>query len=641
MPEPHAVIYLTNELVQVILHAFLPKWRLTGAETLNDLWLQNGLYHYDVYAYGEISRWSYRQLRGHGFIFVSTRKRIKLADGEVEVDILLKSTFIHGTTKQLETEIGRRRLRLRKGFGDILRKYAFMVSKVLNGSEAETLNDADYKIHRVCGLPAKPPVYGDGCEISYRRDGGTDEKLVSMLDYMIYSANEIHYVGCGDLRTLLKFKKRSEKRFNQVEWHVYDKIVKYIDLPNVRIHNHFVYKASDIMKNVDVSKKRERLLIWDVSTDRIAHTNLEWDAHRGREDRLGEVIATELEGMFALALIKHRIPTNIESYRCVTSHLIPQPGAPHDMFELRNVIRLSGFSWVDRTHIPAYKYINVCSETCRKMVVKYHGTDRGKELKKRLFEYLHIERVNGLHQKNEESRSDLFYLTNVVNKNDVKLIDGVVKTSMISTLWVSKRELYDYEDFPFERNEIMLRFSSRERRVFDGNGAVLFLLWNYPHIFTRNDHYDPSWAMNFAVIMREPVPDPPVPDVSLCRFIGLRAESSQLRLNSPSTHEASDVVKELGLDLSGHLYVTLMCNGYIADLMWWFAMILKWSAQDRDKKMYDLKISKATIIEWKEEMASKPWHVKNDLIGALREFGYQKKQLEPQALSWIEALRMT
>nr|AGZ91928.1 capping enzyme VP4 [Changuinola virus] len=641
MPEPHAVIYLTNELVQVILKSFLPKWKLTGSETLNDLWLQNGLYYYDVYAYGDISRWSYRQLRAHGFIFVSTRKRLRLSDGEVEVDIHLNHNFLHATTKELETEIGKRRLKLRKGFGDILRKYALMVSKILNGSEAETLNDADFKIHKVRGLPEIPPHYNQIEKISYRKDGATDEKLVSMLDYIIYSAEEIHYIGSGDLRTLLKFRKRSEKRFNQVEWHLYDKIIPNINLPNIKIHDEFVFKSSDIMKNVNISKTVERILIWDVSTDRKGLSDEEWDLQRSKEDRLGEIIATELEGLFSLALIKHRVPTTIENYKCITSMLIPQPGAPHDMFELRNVIKLSGFSWINREHIPQYSYINVNSDKSRKLVTEYHGKDRGKELKKRLFEYLHIERVNGLHSKGEESRSDLFYLTNRMNQNDKKLIDNVIKNSMISTLWVSKKELFDYDDFPFERNVVMLKYSSRERRVLDGNGAVLFLLWHYPHIFLRNFHYDPSWAMNFAVILRECVPEPPVPDVSLCRFIGLRAESSQLRLNNPHTHMVSDVVKELGLDLSGHLYVTLMCNGYVTDLFWWFMMILQWSNQDREKKLYDLKISKATIIEWKEENANKPWHVRNDLIAALKELTYQKNDLGPLALSWIELLRMT
>nr|AFX73368.1 VP4 [Changuinola virus] len=641
MPEPHAVIYLTKELVPVVLESFLPKWKLVGNETLNDLWLQNGLFSYDVYAHGDISGWSYRQLRGHGFIFVSTRKRLLLSDGEIEVDIFLNSNFSHSTPKQLETEIGKRRLKLRKGFGDMLRKYALMVSKELHGSEAETLNDANFKLHRIKGLPNRPPMYHDSNYISYRKDGPTDEKLVGMLDYMIYSAEEVHYVESGDMRTLMKFKKRSEKRFNQVEWHLYDKIIPHSDSPNVKIHNEFVTRSADIMRYIDISKKRERVFIWDVSTDRMSLTDTEWDIQRGKEDRLGELIATELEGMFSLALIKHRIPTTIENYKCITSVLIPQPGAPRDMFELRNLIRLSGYTWINREHIPNYSYQNIQSERCRKMVQAYHGLDRGRELKKRLFEFIHIEESNGLLDKSESSRSDLFYLTNRRNERERKKIDAIVKQSMISTLWVSKRELFDYDDFHYERNSVMLKFSSKERRVFDGNGAILFLLWVYPHIFLRNEHYDPSWAMNFAVVMREPVPDPPVPDVSLCRFIGLRAESSQLRLNNPHTHVISDAIKDMGLDLSGHLYVTIMCNGYVADLMWWFDMILQWSSQNREKKLYDLKTSNAKIIEWKEEMANKPWHVKNDLIAALKEISYQKNELEPLTMSWIDLLRMT
>nr|AQX34674.1 VP4 [Changuinola virus] len=641
MPEPHAVIYLTSELVQVILGSYLPKWRLEGNETLNDIWIQNGIYAYDVYCYGDISRWDYRQLRGHGFIFVSTKRKIRLNDGEVEVDIHLNGNYVHATPKELETEIGKRRLKLRKSFGDILRKYGFMVSKNLNGSEAETLNNANFKIHKVKGMPENPPTYDKPCKISYRKDDITDEKLVSMLDYMIYSAEEVHYVGCGDLRTLYKFMKRSERRFQQVQWHLYDKIIPETPYSNLYIHNIFVEKASDIMRYIDISKQVERILIWDVSSDRINLKEEEWDLFRSKEDRTGEIIATDLDGMFSLALIKHRIPTTVENYRCITSDLIPQPSAPHDMYELRNLIKLSGFSWVNRDHIPNYRYVNISSEKCRKMVHDYHGRDRGKLLKKRIYEYLHVERSNGLYDESAESRSDLFYLTNVNNITERNKISRVVKNSMISTLWVSKRELFDYDDFSYDRNYVMLKYSTRDTRVFDGNGAVLFLIWSYPHIFSRNDHYDPSWAMNFAVMIKERVPDPPVPDVSLCRFIGLRAESSQLRLNHPSTHEVSDCVKNVGLDLSGHLYITLMCNGYVTDLYWWFEMILKWSSQDRDKKIYDLKISKATVIEWKEEMANKPWHVRNDLIAALRELTYQRKRLEPLLQQWIELLRMT
>nr|AIV43210.1 VP4 [Changuinola virus] len=641
MPEPHAVIYLTSELVQVILTSYLPKWKLSGNETLNDIWIQNGTYIYDVYCYGDISRWEYRQLRGHGFIFVSTKKRIKLLDGEVEVDIHLNGNYIHATPRELETEIGKRRLKLRKNFGDILRKYGFMVSQILNGSEAETLNNANFKIHKVKGLPKNPPTYDRLCEISYRKDGTTDEKLVSMLDYMIYSAEEVHYIGCGDLRTLFKFKKRSEKRFQQVQWHLYDKIIPETPYTNLHIHNTFVNKASDVMRYIDISKKVERVFIWDVSSDRINLNDEEWDTFRAKEDRTGEIIATDLDGMFSIALIKHRIPTTIENYRCITSDLLPQPSAPHDMYELRNLIKLSGFSWVNRDHIPNYRYMNINAEKCRKMVCDYHGKDRGKELKKRIYEYLHIERSNGLHDESTSSRSDLFYLTNINNITEKNKISRVIRSSMISTLWISKRELFDYEDFPFDKNYVMLKYSTRDTRVLDGNGAVLFLIWSYPHVFSRNEHYDPSWAMNFAVTIKELVPDPPVPDVSLCRFIGLRAESSQLRLNFPNTHEVSDCVKHIGLDLSGHLYIALICNGYVTDLYWWFDMILKWSSQDRDKKIYDLKISKATVIEWKEEMANKPWHVRNDLIAALRELIYQRKKLEPLIQRWIELLRMT
>ncbi|AIT40335.1 VP4 [Bluetongue virus 1] len=642
MPEPHAVLYVTNELSHLVKSGYLPIWHLTGDESLNDLWLENGKYATDVYAYGDVSKWTIRQLRGHGFIFISTHKNVQLADIIKTVDVRVSREVVRSQDmKMFENEVGRRRIRMRKGFGDALRSYAFKVAIEFHGSEAETLNDANPRLHKVYGMPEIPPLYMEYAEVGDKFDDEpTDEKLVSMLDYIIYSAEEVHYVGCGDLRTLMLFKKRSPGRFKRVLWHVYDPIAPQCSDTNVIVHNVIVDSKKDVLKHMNFLKRVERLFIWDVSSDRNQMDDDEWESTRFAEDRLGEEIAYEMGGAFSSALIKHRIPAKRDEYHCISTYLLPQPGADTDMYELRNFMKLKGYSHVDRHMHPDAAVMKVVSRDVRRMVETFHGKDRGRFLKKRIFEHLHIMRKNGLFHESDEPRADLFYLTNRRNMGLEPSIYEVMKKSTIATVWVGRTPLYDYDDYSLPRSTVMLNGSYRNIRVLDGNGAILFLMWKYPDIIKKDLTYDPAWAMNFAVSLKEPIPDPPVPDISLCRFIGLRVESSVLRVRNPTLHETADELKRMGLDLSGHLYVTLMSGAYVTDLFWWFKMILEWSSQGKEQKIRDLKRSAAEVIEWKEQMAERPWHVRNDLIAALREYKRKMGTREGASIdSWLELLR--
>ncbi|AFK91711.1 VP4 [Bluetongue virus 9] len=642
MPEPHAVLYVTNELSHLVKSGYLPIWHLTGNESLNDLWLENGKYATDVYAYGDVSKWTIRQLRGHGFIFISTHKNVQLADIIKTVDVRVSREVVRSQDmKMFENEVGRRRIRMRKGFGDALRSYAFKVAIEFHGSEAETLNDANPRLHKVYGMPEIPPLYMEYAEVGDKFDDEpTDEKLVSMLDYIIYSAEEVHYVGCGDLRTLMLFKKRSPGRFKRVLWHVYDPIAPQCSDTNVIVHNVIVDSKKDVLKHMNFLKRVERLFVWDVSSDRNQMDDDEWELTRFAEDRLGEEIAYEMGGAFSSALIKHRIPAKRDEYHCISTYLLPQPGADTDMYELRNFMKLKGYSHVDRHMHPDAAVMKVVSRDVRRMVETFHGKDRGRFLKKRIFEHLHIMRKNGLFHESDEPRADLFYLTNRRNMGLEPSIYEVMKKSTIATVWVGRTPLYDYDDYSLPRSTVMLNGSYRDIRVLDGNGAILFLMWKYPDIIKKDLTYDPAWAMNFAVSLKEPIPDPPVPDISLCRFIGLRVESSVLRVRNPTLHETADELKRMGLDLSGHLYVTLMSGAYVTDLFWWFKMILEWSSQGKEQKIRDLKRSAAEVIEWKEQMAERPWHVRNDLIAALREYKRKMGTREGASIdSWLELLR--
>ncbi|AIT55716.1 VP4 [Warrego virus] len=637
MPEPRAVLYVTQDLEHLLSDVFLPVWKLNGTETLNDLWLANGKYATDVYAYGVIQWLSYRQMRGHNFILISSKRKIKLSDAIVNADIMITSETVQsGNSKVFETELGHKRIKLRQRFGNILRQYALMSATYLNGCEAESLNVSDPKQHICYGLPEKPPHYDNNYVIDYTIDGATDEKLVSMLDFYIYSADEVFYIGSGDLRTMLSFKKRSPTRFNRIVWYCFDPITPNVSLPNVYTFREIVTSKEQLLRHCK-GNNVERCLIWDVSCDRGGLDDSEWEKQRMNEDRLGEEIARDLSSVFAYALIKHRIPQFCERYLCYSSYLFAQPGAPRDMYELRNFIKLKGFIHVERIHLrePWIRRIEVKQAVT--LVENCHGRDKGRVLKKRMYEFLHIIPYDGLYSEGTP-RADLFYLTNRRNQGAMNAISRIISTSEIATLWVGRRVLVDYDDFTYDRNSAMLKFSTERTRVLDGNGAVLFLIWRYPDVFKKGLSYDPSWAMNFMVAIAEPVPDPPIPDISLCRFLGLRTDSSMLRLNSPNVHKVPDILKNMGLDLSGHLYITLVSNFHLTDMRWWFQMIIYWSSKDKAGKLSDLRKSKGEVIEWKTEMEEKPWHVRNDLIAALSEY---KKVSEHvlQIEEWIQYLR--
>nr|QCD25265.1 minor core protein [Chuzan virus]QCD25266.1 minor core protein [Chuzan virus] len=614
--EPCAVLHVSGDIVPLIEKGFLPIFDVNRISTLNDLWIDRGKFGTECYCYGTLTKWTIRQLRGHRFIFVSTKKRIHLKDTIITPDVVISQQVLSGGLKELETVIGFKSIGLRKNFGDQLRKYALLSCRFLNGSEAETLNVAEPNVHKVRGHTMEPPTHLNLLG-SYENDGPTDEKLVSLIDYITYSADQIYYVGCGDLRTLKLFAKRDKRRFNRVRWFCFDPIAPESFAENVLVRKTKIESYRDLKKYMDDGTV-ERVLIWDVSGDGKKGT-IEWEQQRASEDRMGEQVAKGLAKFFSFAVIKHRIPKDNEVYSCYSSLIVPQPGAAQDMYECRNIIKLEGFSKVDSTHLGEARIHYVSPKDLRLLIHRFHGFGRGRKLKKSIFEYLHIERVNGLDSL-DEPRADLFYLTNHRNATRAEDIRRVVEQSTISILWVGKRPLYDYPDFRYPRCDAMLRFSNITNRVFDGNGALLYLMWNYPEKFSKKVNYDPAWAENYCVILKEDIPRIPVLELSLCRFIGLRTVSTMMRVQTNSVHQISDKVKKMGLDLSGHLFIALMSDSYISDIMWWFDMILNWSVLNRVEKKRKLFEMNAEVIEWKEDRANEPWHIKPDLIAALIEF---------------------
>nr|QBL15278.1 VP4 [Ife virus] len=631
--EPRAVLHLSNELGRIAADAYLDVWRLRPGMKINDLWKESGKRMVDIYAIGEISNFSYRQLRAHWFLFISHRKHVVLSDRTIKADVYIQH-YQNMSAKELETKIGETRRKLRRNFGNSLRRFALENAIFLNGSEVETLNMADPRRHTVCGLPEEPAHYFN--DVTWKRweDGGTDEKLVSLLDYMTYSCDEVYYVGCGDLRTLGEFSRRDSKRFTRVTWKVFDILPTVFHAQNVQHYKQFINTADDLRNFLSLEAdnlRKERLFIWDVAGERTER----WEEKRYLEDRTGEKIALTLKNYFSLAVIKHRIPEEMESYKCIFSMLVPQPSAPSTMYELRSILRLDGYTWINREHIEAPIERTVASERCRRMVHLYHGEGKGRMLKRTLFQYLHIERVDGT-SDTRTPRADLFYLTNT--GNDFESVERVVNESQISTLWVGRTDPIVYGDNALHRSYVSLRFSSYERRVLDGNSALLFFLWK--RVVPIELNYDPVWAAKFAVIFRFPVPDAPVPDLSLCSFIGLKYYSSSLRISVVEAHESSDLVKIMGLDLSGHLMVALISDSYVSDMCWWFNMILDWSVLSADQKRETIKKEGAELVEWKDDRADMPWHVRADLIAALEHLRTMKHlRYRLPVNPWLERLR--
>nr|ANH10675.1 VP4 [Parry's Lagoon virus] len=639
----HTVLYLSGRLAPITRDLFLPTWQIKKGSDLNTLWLENGQYFSDVYAIGDISHLTLRQLRGHNFLFVlHKRDRVFAKDGEVPRDIEVDDAQLRSSSfplpKQLERLIGHGRVSLRRFFGNAVRKYAFSVANEFNGSEVETVMQADFKKHRVYGLPENPPAIGieKPRDAPYDDDKGTDEKLVSMLDYAVMSADVVYYVGCGDMRTLRTFARQDPKRFSRATWLCIDPIVSKSWHKNVLCINQPIEDPSDLRK-LYLDKRGESILIWDVRSDRGNMTDWEWEDFCQEQDELGDRVALKNSDWLAYSIVKRRVPKFKPSVEMWSSLLIPQPGAPEDMYELRNIIKGQGFSYVDRSHIPEPKSQRISVNQMRKLVL-YHGKHRGKKLKISLIEYLHITRRDGLSVVSARS-AHLFYLTNKRNQDRHFAIAEVIRAAEISTLWIGHDIPTGYDDFTWDRRDVMTRYSKDDTMVLDGNGFMLFMMWKIDSKL-KYIRYDPYWAENFAVVFKKRTKFEPVPDVSLCRFIGIRAESSMLRIRTDMIHHAPDVLKDMGLDLSGHLYVTLASGRYCTDLTWWFDMILKWSCEEKDTKLRLLNESGAEVIEWKKEKEGEPWHILPDLIAALRQAEIQNfGGLSCQYRKWVQYLR--
>nr|AXF35760.1 outer capsid protein [Kammavanpettai virus] len=641
----HAVLYLSKSLTSLVDKLFLDHWKIKNNISLNEVWIQNGKYARDVYATGVVNMFTIRQLRGHGFIFISYGKdTITLKDCIAPKDIRISTSQLKLTDpeapKKLETLIGLGRVRLRREFGNALRRYALRCCDLFNGSEIETLMQANPKKHRVTGLPMMTPRLENGViknDYLLEGDMSTDEKLVSMLDYCVYSADVIYYIGCGDLRTLMEFRKRDKLRFDRVQWVCVDPIVKHTQYRNVESIVLTIRKPEELRALRRNGK--EHLLIWDVRNDRIDMTDEEWENECMDQDVMGEEIARLNADWLSMAVLKRRIPfrDHIEVY---CSYLVPQPGADINLYELRSILRLDGFSWVDRTHIPRATSHVYDTSDMRRLVERFQGMYKGRRLKKMIIETLHIERQNGLYLKNGRgSRADLFYLTNSCNKDEVSRINDVVASSEISTLWVGDYQFSGYDDFSYSRRNVMLKFSSASHVVLDGNGFMLYLMWMETEDF-KEVTYDPCWAEQFAVIFRRKKFPDYLPDISLCRFIGLRAESSVMRVRTDIVHNRTDLVKRTGIDLSGHLYIALLSNKYCVDLLWWFKMILDWSKLDKVGKTKLMSDYRVEVLEWKDDRADVPWHLCEDLIAALLNARMLIHDVEASDVDkWVEFLR--
>nr|QMU26404.1 capping enzyme [Wad Medani virus] len=620
--DPHAVIHVSRSFTHLLADAYLPVWRLTGTETKNQLWVQNGTYATDVYAVGPIRHMSYRVARAHGFLFVgSMSDKVVLADVTIAPDIRVRSAQ---TMKSLETYIGRQRLRLRQKFGDLLRDYAWTRADYFNGSEIETLARDSKCEKRILGHPQTPPLAHDlpADIMPLPNDGPTDEKLVSMLDYSTFRVDTVIYVGAGDGRTVKLFKKKEPERFSRIKWVLIDPIICDSFDTNVECHKVFIRQDRDLLPYRTSSGTT--MLLWDVRTDRGDMSDRHWESQCKHEDRLGVSIAEGNSAWISMALLKTRIPFQ-DSMDVYTSALLFQPGAPQDMYEVRNLVVFSGRPWLPR---PTRQHVNL--DKVRRGIQTYHGTSRGRALRRLNCQYLAIEVSDGL--RNEyHPRADLFYLTNEGNGPPEALV-AVALRSEISTFWIRSSRTLSYNDRPFSTQHLMLKCSTNTHMVSDGLGFVLWMIWK--GFCSPTPSFDPSWAASFAVVWRR-IYTPHVPDVSLCRFIGLRSVSSTLRIREPCAHEYADLVKSTGLDLSGHLYVTLVSGAYLSDLRTWIAMILKWSQLPAREKTAQLEKYRAEVIEWKEDRADQPWHLREDLIAALRAYA---RISGDDVSSWIKLL---
>nr|QBL15265.1 VP3 [Fomede virus] len=629
MSRSHAVLLLSREANAILKDSFLPRLNLSDRPDLNTLWIRNGQYQGDVLAVGPVDTFSLRQLRGHGFIFVGVRgTKFRTRCRHVEPDVILKRGM---STKEAETRIGETRLRMRRAFGNAVRSYAARMCTVFHGSEVETLIEMDPLLVEICGLPKKPPVGTTRGKITYTTDSGVDEKLVSMLDYALFGFRVVIYVGAGDGRTVKRFFQQQPARAARIKWICVDP-VEPITIPGVLHFRECITQPSQLLR---FRTHEPTLLLWDVRTDRAGADDMSWEERTMQEDELGRRVALENRTWLNAALLKTRIP--FSDFTVITSELLFQPGAPAEMYEVRNWLQLEG-PGLKREWLGSPREVRVDRAWLLEGCHRLHGRDRGRRLKTEMIAYLHIRRINGLADSRTGARADLFYLTNGCNPRTG--VEDVLARSTVCTLWASEEKFYDYDDWFYDPRMAMLKHCTLERMVLDGLGFMLLGVWL--KWFDERISFDPWWASNFIIMFPRPT-HASVPDVSLCRFIGLRTASSHLRIREPAAHARADVVKSVGLDLSGHLYVTLHTGWYTCDLIWWFEMILKWSAQDAHQKKSELERANAEVLEWKEDRASDPWHLRCDLIAALRMYQEREESRSPHLASlvtpWVEMLR--
>nr|ATW68832.1 capping enzyme [Baku virus] len=602
MSEPHAVIAIAPSLRRYLRDVHLPVWRPNTSE-LNELWKQNGRFQSDVYYDGTPKQLTIRQARAHGFLFVGGKaERFHLRDGVMVPDIVINRAR---DAKDLETQIGYARVRLRRSFGNIIRDYAWPRATYFHGSEVETVVRDVALEKKIFGLPPTPVLAAPQPLQAYEPpldDGPVDEKLVSLLDYTCHRVRNVIYVGAGDGRTLQNFFRKEPARARMIHWTLIDPITPEQPFSNVVVHQRRVCRASDL---VGYRRDGPTALIWDVRSDRGLLNDSAWERRAASEDLLGRAVA-EGNDWLDLSSIKLRVPER-GSLTLKASCVTFQPGAPSDMYELR-VIHSHSRSWLP----PVTLTLDL--DWIRRTIPLIHGRDRGRRLRTALIQYLHVERRDAFTSV-ETPRADLFYLTNARNRDaDVY---SIIQSSEVTTVWVSQSGTLDYNDFPINRTEIMLRCSTTSHCVVDGLGFVLLLM--FLRELDLRTSFDPHWASQFVVVFRRREL-PPVPDVWLCRFIGLRVLSSMIRIRDPGVHRVADLVKSTGLDVSGHLFVTLVSGAYTVDLITWFRMIIEWSVLGRSEKLQALARAGAEVIEWKDDRADQPWHRPEDLCAALRIF---------------------
>lgn len=631
-------------------NGFISVWDLTARKDLNALWIENGRYTSDVYAFGDISYLSIRQLRAHGFIFVrKTGEKIQTKDGEPPYDVTIKTVPGQGplTLIDVENQIGAARMRMRKEFGDVLRAYALKRARDHHGCEAETIMQADPRVHHLYGMPPETIHYerwlSHDCTLTERE--GTEWKLTAMLDYFIYSADVVIYVGAGDLKSLYEFRRLDRRRFERIRWICVDPISKDPEYGNIRVERRLVHRSRDIADLVNHGAQMEVAFIWDVRTDREDYTAEEWEEATVRQDELGEEIARSYAHIFGYALLKRRIPRESDEVRIYASLVLPQPYAGTDMYEVRSYLKLSGYMWQQRSHIVAASHkVYSCAEL-RSMVEYANYGGFGRDLKRRHFETLNIVRADGLTHPLTDSRADLFYMTNMCNLMKEQRIGMILGVSKIATVWIGDSTFTGYDDFTYSARVGMLTQSSATRMVLDGLGFMLFLMWKRA-VMGRMDvqrvPFDPSWAAKFLVVCERPEHEF-VPDVALSRFIGIRRVTSHYRMTAPHIYRKCDEIKSNGLDVSGHLLAALVTGWYGFDLYWWVRMILEWSSLGACDKKKELARSGAHVIEWKEERAAIPWHKREDLIAALQCARAMKlpSVSDEMLTSWIEMLRLS